>query len=74
MTRAGARPLRRIVQSDSYGELVVEITGGSCRIRQLGTRQPIATVTWGAIYQHGVQADVEARRREMRNGARRRAR
>lgn len=63
MTRAGSRPLRRVVQSESFGELVVEITGSSCRIRQLGQRRPTATVSWGSIYLHGVQADVEASRR-----------
>ena len=75
MTRAGAekgRPVRRIVGGQRYGELIVELQAEELLIREKGRRTTSAvSVPYGTLYQWGVEAMVEQRRRLKRRDGRR---
>jgi hypothetical protein len=67
------KPLRRLVLGGEHGELVAELTERTVTLRPRGARrvEVVAEITWGALYQRAILANIETIRRTESNRARR---
>lgn len=62
-----ARPGQKRVATSTHGDLVLVLTDRTVTIKPKGSRtNGIVVLSWGAVYQRAVAAEVEQRRRATR--------
>ena len=66
MTRANAKPLRRLVEGGRFGPLVLSVTSDVCTLRVRRSRFSVSA-TWAQLYQWTAEALADALRREKKN-------
>lgn len=64
MTKLG-RPVRREVESRTYGPLIIALTAEGLYLREKGRRTSYL-MPYGLAYQISVEAEVRARKRQRR--------
>ena len=66
-----ARPALRRVATSSHGDLVVILDERIVTLKPKRARaNGIVTVTWGAVYQRAIEADIIAQRKARRRAPR----